>query len=128
MLNIWTFEKKKVQNLLKNSKNLIFLKFQILICGWNRPGIGRYVAERSAQSPNLAKIFFMQNGQKLTNLFQKNIPHPKKRAFFWGGGSGDRWSLRTMCLGLDWKFKTPRTYVFFFFCLILCARYVHLIN
>ena len=93
--------KKKVQNLLKNSKNLIFLKFQILICGRNWPGIGRYVAERSAQSPSLAKIFFMPNGEKLTNLSQKNIP-PKKRTFFFfgGGGSGDRWSLRTMCLGL----------------------------
>ena len=75
--------KKKVQTLLKNSKNLIFLKFQILICGWNRPGIGRYVTGRSAQSPSLSKIFFMQSGQKLTNLFQKNIP-PPKRAFLGG--------------------------------------------
>ena len=57
------------------------------------------MAERSAQSPSLAKNFFMQNGQKLTNLFQKNIS-PQKSAFFFGGGSGDRWSLRTMCLGL----------------------------
>ena len=124
--------KKKVQNLLKNSKNLIFLKFQILIRDWNRPGVGRYVTVRSAQSPSLSKIFFMQNGQKLTNLSQKkHTPPPKKRAFFFGGGgSGDRWSLRTMCLGLIFqqktakqrkshpqpqKFWSERSFLFFFF-------------
>ena len=48
----------------------------------------------------LPKIFFMRNAQKLTNFFQKKHT-PQKRAFFLGGGgSGDRWSLRTMCLGL----------------------------
>ena len=80
--------KKKVQNLLKNSKNLIFLKFQILIYGRNWPGIGRYVAKRLVQSPSLAKIFFMSNRQKLTNLSQKNIP-PQKSLFFLGGGGSN---------------------------------------
>jgi hypothetical protein len=77
--------KKKVPNLLKNSKNLIFLKFQILICDQNWPGVDRYVAGRLAQSQSLSKMFFMLNGQKFTNLSQKNIP-PKKGLFFWGGG------------------------------------------
>jgi len=56
-----------------------------LICGWNRPGIGRYVAGRSAHSPSLSKIIFMQNGQKLKNLFKKNNT-PQKRAFLGGEG------------------------------------------
>ena len=76
--------KKKIQNLLKNSKNLIFLKFRILICDQNRPGIGQYVAGRLDQSPSLPQIFSMPNGQQLTNSSQKIYPpSPKKRA---GGG------------------------------------------
>ena len=46
----------------------------------------------------------MPNGQKLTNLSQKNIP-PQKGPFFGGeggGGSATRWLLRTKCLGLGW--------------------------
>ena len=66
-----------------------------------RPESGRYVAGRSAQSPSLSKIFFMRNGQKLTNLSQKNIPPQKGPFFGGGGGSATRWSLRTKCLGLD---------------------------
>ena len=114
--------KKKVKNVLKNSKTLIFLKFQILICGRNWPGIVRYVAGRSAQPSSLPKIFFMPNRQKLTNLSQKNIPRSPKTAFFFfggGGGSADKWSLRTKCLGLiDSNYVLPMGIT----CLFLCYQ------
>ena len=77
--------KKKVQNLLKNSENLIFLKFQILICDRNWARIGW----RSAQSQSLPQIFFMPNGQKLTNLSQKKHT-PQKGPFLGRGREGGR--------------------------------------
>jgi hypothetical protein len=96
------------------------------------------MTERSAQSPSLAKIFFMENGQKLTNLFQKNVPPPKNQdLFFGGGGSGDRWSLRTMCLGLCWSrsekglahFTTKQRFCFdvsfYFFSTVKLSKKIH---
>ena len=120
--DIW---KKKVQNLLKNSKNFIFLKFQILIYDRNRPGISQYVAGRSGESSSLLKIFFMLNWQKLTNLSQKT--YPPKRAFvffffffFFLGGGGGREIISTMCLGL--KLCGYKIFYFFFEFLLIFPR------
>ena len=67
----------------KRPKKRRFLKFQDLIFGRKQTNSGRYVAGRSAQSKILPKIFFIENGQKLTILSQKIVP--PRNSCFWGG-------------------------------------------
>ena len=96
--------------MLKNSKNLIFLKFQILIRDWNRSGNRPICGHKVGSVPKSFQNFFYAKRTQIDELIsKKHTPPPKKGLFFWGGwgggGSGDRWSLRTMCLGLIVKKK-----------------------
>ena len=61
------------------------IEIQKSIFGRKQTNFGRYVAGRSSQSKILPEIFFIENGQKLVILSQKNIPPPPKTAPFGGG-------------------------------------------
>ena len=76
--------KKKVQNVLKNSKNLIFLKFKILICdesAGNRLICGRKVGSAPKSPP---KIFYAKR-TKIDEFISKKHTPSQKGLFLEGG-------------------------------------------
>ena len=91
--------KKKSKICSKIAKSHIFeiSNFDLrLESAGNRPICGRKVGS----VPKSFQNFFYAKRTKIDELISKKHTPPKKGLFFWGGGSGDRWSLRTMCLGL----------------------------
>ena len=81
-------------------KNAIFMKFQMWVFGRCRP-------IRSGQNSSPAEIFYITQIQKLRILTQKNIPPPKKRPFFLGGGLE---ITRPLNPGITWA--EPKTTTF----------------
>ena len=85
----------------------------------------------------LPKIFLCKTDKNWRIYFKKTYPPKKSGPFFFGGGSGDRWSLRTMCLGLCWSrsekglahFTTKQRFCFdvsfYFFSTVKLSKKIH---
>ena len=78
--------KKKLSKFVQNAEKPVFLKIQNLICGRNRPEIGRYVAGEVRSAPKSSQKFFYHNRTKIGWPISKKVPPPLKKGILGGGG------------------------------------------